>query len=524
MNIKHKQLIFNFYSSFILFFIYCIRPTISYFIKKNNITNIDCNEIKTDSIIESSQFIIKGTNHKFLKFYHFELENPIELLKTSASSSTSTFNDKFYNQLNDFEKDIYNKVYKISNKLNPDVKLVVIYTYKVSISYFNFDKIFSCITLDNPQFWWITQYSISFRYEATDEESTTYSTRISIDLKDDESIFAKYKMDDIYQMNIEIIKAKENLINEIKELKLETKYSIIKYLHDYFIRMVNYKIYSDEPYIYTLYGALVKKESVNEGYAEAMMYIAKEFGLNIIIAKSATHEWNFVELNKKWYALDITRDDPVQYKIYEDDETEDTIVEIYYPESGDDSNLIYDYFLIGTETILPSSKKKYSNDTDYTLIYSIYPSNQNLLVYPTLEKSNYIYDKENDESAIIPTITTLTITTTTIKTSTSTSTTTNSSSSTTTTYVSNINDMITITKSTTAFSSSVSTLFVTDYIEIETDYYSNIDDDYLNSNITTSSNDNTSDSFSISSLLLISFIRNILFFTLYLILFLTILI
>jgi hypothetical protein len=338
----------------------------------------------------------KGVIHKFEGFYHHFSQNITQVESSSQVTASGVFNETFYNQLNDFEKDVYDRIFKISNKIKPDVKLVIIYPYKVSSSNFNFEKIFSCITLDHPQFWWMAQYDVSIKYEQSSEDEKSYNTRISIDLYNEkESIFAGYTIDKIASINESIEKSRKALVDHINSLNLTSKYEIIKYLHDYFIRNVNYKDYSSDPHIYTLYGALVEKESVCEGYAEAFKYIADEFGINAIIARSKTHEWNFVEINGKWYILDVTWDDPVQYKIYQDELTEDTIIELYHPESGDDSNLIYDYFLIGTETEI--NNKKYSTDKTHELVYSAFSSTNNLLVYPPIEKEAFVYDPKNDE-------------------------------------------------------------------------------------------------------------------------------
>ena len=72
--------------------------------------------------------------------------------------------------------------------------------------------------------------------------------------------------------------------------------------------------------IYDIYGALVKKESVCEGYAKSFKYLMDSVEIPcVIVAGEGTnsegstenHAWNYVELDGKWYAIDCTWDDPI---------------------------------------------------------------------------------------------------------------------------------------------------------------------------------------------------------------------
>ena len=71
---------------------------------------------------------------------------------------------------------------------------------------------------------------------------------------------------------------------------------------------------------YTLYGALIDKKCVCEGYAKAFKYLANAAGINCEILQgeatnsygtTESHAWNCVEVANAWYQLDATWDDPV---------------------------------------------------------------------------------------------------------------------------------------------------------------------------------------------------------------------
>ena len=72
----------------------------------------------------------------------------------------------------------------------------------------------------------------------------------------------------------------------------------------------------------TVYGALIDRKCVCEGYARSFKYILNELGINNILVvgvgknssgSTESHMWNYVELDGKCYAIDVTWDDPIVY-------------------------------------------------------------------------------------------------------------------------------------------------------------------------------------------------------------------
>ena len=120
----------------------------------------------------------------------------------------------------------------------------------------------------------------------------------------------------------------ENYENKIEQAKNQilssldgmNDYQKIKTVHDYLIDTIEYENDLTQSNIYDIYGALVKKRCVCEGYAKAFQYLMNEIGIeNTIVIGVGTnsqdqtenHAWNYVELNEKWYAVDVTWDDPI---------------------------------------------------------------------------------------------------------------------------------------------------------------------------------------------------------------------
>ena len=93
----------------------------------------------------------------------------------------------------------------------------------------------------------------------------------------------------------------------------------IKIVHDLLVDTIEYDMTAGKN-IYNVYGALINKRAVCEGYARACKYILDDLDIPCIIAcgigqnstgATETHAWNYVMLDGVWYALDVTWDDPV---------------------------------------------------------------------------------------------------------------------------------------------------------------------------------------------------------------------
>lgn len=63
---------------------------------------------------------------------------------------------------------------------------------------------------------------------------------------------------------------------------------------------------------YTAYGTLVNRISVCEGYALTYKYLLNQAGIECLMVKSEAmnHAWNLIQLNGKYYQVDVTWDDP----------------------------------------------------------------------------------------------------------------------------------------------------------------------------------------------------------------------
>jgi len=348
--------------------------------KSNNILVIgeydeNENEINENDLIYKSESIpIKfwenGEKNELKDKVNQGLEDEINI-----SSDTSEKFTNFYDQLNDDEKDFYDIIYNSSIKQYPDLVIKIVVSGIRDLDAFieefseSSERFFTAIAYDNPELWWVGTYQIGLN-----SSIKRYQYIISFDLAPEYSLFYGMTNTKIASLNSEIETVKNDIMNQISSMKLTTKYAILRYIHDYLITKIIYTLDESMLHIRTLYGALVENQCVCEGYAEAFQYIAKQYGINCIIARSSVHEWNFVELDGKWYVVDVTYDDPI-------------IGETNFP-SGYSDNLQLDYFLTGTEHKC-EYYIKYSEDPDHVLVYSGY-SDSKMVYYPEIEAEDYV--------------------------------------------------------------------------------------------------------------------------------------
>lgn len=112
----------------------------------------------------------------------------------------------------------------------------------------------------------------------------------------------------------------EQIKNQIISQKTGNTYYDIKMVHDYLINNIEYDTTISKDNIYNIYGALVNKTCVCEGYAKALKYLLDELSIpcTIVIGNATNsrgetenHAWNYVQIGNSWYAVDVTWDDPV---------------------------------------------------------------------------------------------------------------------------------------------------------------------------------------------------------------------
>ena len=248
----------------------------------------------------------------------------------NISQETTTENNRYkhlYNQLNDSSKKIYDKLYENKENLktgtytiqfgnefqellaseNGDVELKKDYQSAIEV-----------LIYENPEIFYIDATKMFLNIEKiTRVTGVKYNVYINNGNKPHYLIDGLNSKQDVDQYVTQIEKVKNYILSNIQE---KSDYEKIKLVHDYLIESVEYDSTISEDNIYDIYGALVKRKCVCEGYAKAFQYIMNATGIeNTIVIGTGTnskgetesHAWNYVKLNGSWYAIDVTWDDPI---------------------------------------------------------------------------------------------------------------------------------------------------------------------------------------------------------------------
>lgn len=169
---------------------------------------------------------------------------------------------------------------------------------------------------DNPQYFWVSnRTSVSYDPSTgivsrcilfysdgtvTDDLSTTVANRNTIKARRSEVEAA--------------VKAIVGKINPAAD-----DYTKEKQIHDYLVDTMKYdSAAANEPMVgnnlknaFNVYGALIEKKGVCEGYSKAFQYLCYEVGINANQVIGVGHMWNVVKIGGDWYQIDVTWDDPI---------------------------------------------------------------------------------------------------------------------------------------------------------------------------------------------------------------------
>ena len=241
-----------------------------------------------------------------------------------ASNSVEIENKYYYNQLDVYAKAIYDDLYSHKEDLKTGL-----YTLDFDIAFNallhedsgaetlekDFQLAVNALVFDKPEIFYL---DITKMYLLT--EITTFGPKKTYRVSIGPSNNVPYLSSSF--SNIETIRNAEFQIeNLVQSLRFSNdKYYQIREIHDFIVENTEYDETVSKSNIYNIYGTLINKEAVCEGYAKTFKYILDKLDIPCIIAcgigqnskgQPESHAWNYVKLNDVWYAVDVTWDDPV---------------------------------------------------------------------------------------------------------------------------------------------------------------------------------------------------------------------
>ena len=249
-----------------------------------------------------------------------------DVTKNASTYSEPAGSNFFYSQLNDNQKIIYNGLNE--NKQNLKQGDYVI-KYGNSFSDLlqtengsdvlgdDYQSAIEAFLHDNPDLFYLDVNKMYLNIETTTKFfKTTYSVYVS-PAQDSNYLNNEFTS----QSEIEnAITAIEKVRDSIKAKLNGTDYQNILFVHDYLVNNIDYDSNYQAVGSYSIYGALIEKKCVCEGYAKAFKYILNSAGYECELlqgvatnstGQTENHAWNAVKLNGVWYEVDPTWDDPI---------------------------------------------------------------------------------------------------------------------------------------------------------------------------------------------------------------------
>ena len=297
-----------------------VNNEIMYFNKNN--TNKNTQVENTPVIIDdnsNSQVIIPTVEEN-------TQENENKLQK-NEQGTTIINNRYYYYQLDNYAKMIYDSILdSIDNLKSGDYRIDIEGDFDSLLSRENgqnelnkaYDEAVNAINLDIPNLFYI-DFSKMYLNIETKTSFFTKRNKLYIDCGNEPNYFSSSFNS---SMQVRIAEGRIETVKSqiIKDIKNDSDYDKIKKVHDYLIENIEYD--SNNTNRNTIYGALIERKCVCEGYARSFKYILNELGINNILVvgvgrnssgNTESHIWNYVELDGKWYAVDVTWDDPIVY-------------------------------------------------------------------------------------------------------------------------------------------------------------------------------------------------------------------
>ncbi len=277
---------------------------------------------------EQKTIAVRNENSSQISYHNVEAPN-MNTLATSNNSTTeveSATYFSYYAQLDYYAKIIYTELEKNLENMKSG-------TYNVNFGT-TFDDLLheeggedtlndafqlaiNALNFDNPELFYIDISKVYLLTKVTTKLiGTTYTVEIG-------SSNGKSYLNSSFANEQEVRQAIAGIESQKAKIKSRLNGNVenkIRIVHDYLVENLEYDSTLSKDNIYNIYGALINKITVCEGYARAFKAIMDDLEIPCLIAcgtginstgATESHAWNYVMINEKWYAIDVTWDDPI---------------------------------------------------------------------------------------------------------------------------------------------------------------------------------------------------------------------
>ena len=274
-----------------------------------------------------------------------------ELTEPTKNYNNIKVNKYLYNQLDENEKYIYNAFEENKEQMKTGTAKINFGDYfSDMLNNQNGDTLMQrcyqtaieAYTYDNPDVFYLDPTKMYLNIAETTYSNGEKKYNVYINCGTEGSYIIK-EFSSANQVNNALAQV-EQVKNGILSQRTGNTLQDIKMVHDYLIDTIEYDESLSKENIYNMYGALINRTCVCEGYARSFKYILESMGVQCILrvgtgtnlkGKTERHAWNYVEYGGRWYAVDVTWDDPVVIgngRVREQDKTK------YFMKTGEEFN------------------------------------------------------------------------------------------------------------------------------------------------------------------------------------------
>lgn len=223
-----------------------------------------------------------------------------------------------YNQLNDAEKQLYKDILEAAKSIRLKVNVDESVTDEMWV------KVFGCVYNQEPELFWLSAARMS--------KGKLWYWEIDTDI--------------IAGMQKEIDAKVGEILTAVQG---KSDWEKLEYFHDYIVLHNNF-VKEDSGNTTTIYNSFVGGNIQCSGYAKSIQYLCDLSGIESMVVvgsndANASHAWNVVKVDGKWYNIDTTWDDPILSTV-------------------DENNVRHRYFLVPDEWI--HNKSHFNINKKYT--------------------------------------------------------------------------------------------------------------------------------------------------------------
>ncbi len=231
----------------------------------------------------------------------------------------------YYNQLSENGKVIYNTIEGNLDKMKSGTYTIDFGTKfndllqseegKAELKV-DFQAAWDALALDNPKIYFVDVTKLFLTVETATTGNTKICTTYIGPAENSNYLIDGINPDDIDAQETRLEGIKANVVQSVSG----SDYNKIQQIHDVLVDELEYDQSLNRVHTHDIYGALVEKCVVCEGYAKAFKYLLDGVGIPCVLVsgtgknskgQTEEHIWNYVNLDGKWYAVDVTWDDPI---------------------------------------------------------------------------------------------------------------------------------------------------------------------------------------------------------------------